>query len=569
MEDYRICKDVLLGSGTFGKVYLGYTKSNEKVAIKIVKRDKLKKLWKDGEQRQEEEIKFLLYDEQAEKYQEERNYVVKLFHVERAPQELKLVLEYCDFDFRRYLKKNQRYNLARMRSSRYYPSPKRKSLVLPVLDEVEIHYWLTQISQGLKYLRKKNIVHRDLKPENFLLKDKREESLLTGGNNNAAENSSTLSYSTYVLKLADLGFAKELPEDEFSSTTCGTILYMAPEILKRNSGYTASVDLWSVGVILFELVTGNCPSNITTLDNSEKLLEKVGKKLRLLDKFDISASLKELIKRLLTVNQERLTFTEFFEHPFITKAPFEQELVGVSELRGPEPVVPTIGQLPQQQAQFLLQQQDVKLFAHQSPPLAVEQQIEINIESPVISSPQSGEEIDLPTNENQQQLQEVKQNYARNEHPLMINSIVLLKEFEIFEKMSPLFNPVTEMLNSENPIFTKKILLSKLVDVGTLVATLQHSCTGKFLVQPFSLSFSIVKRYIDKGNVAVDIKETTPGEIIFQITENDIPCSLEIIVTYSQNIVANVFSYFTSYPQQASFDLRMYRFLEADKEIKM
>jgi serine/threonine protein kinase len=85
-----------------------------------------------------------------------------------------------------------------------------------------------QLVDGLKILRNHKIMHRDLKPENILVKE---------GN----------------FKLADFGFSKELGMEGMTRTMLGSPLYMAPEVL-RGEAYTANADVWSVGVILYEML---------------------------------------------------------------------------------------------------------------------------------------------------------------------------------------------------------------------------------------------------------------------------------------------------------------------------
>jgi serine/threonine-protein kinase ULK2 len=98
-------------------------------------------------------------------------------------------------------------------------------------------------------------MHRDLKLQNILLTEKSEET---------------------ILKLADFGLAKrqETKEDLFN-TICGTPIYMAPELQKQQK-YTEKADLWSLGVILFELIAGFPPFIASTRDGLKKVIE-VGK----------------------------------------------------------------------------------------------------------------------------------------------------------------------------------------------------------------------------------------------------------------------------------------------------
>jgi serine/threonine-protein kinase ULK2 len=83
------------------------------------------------------------------------------------------------------------------------------------------------------------IVHRDLKPENILLVEPPNKKKLD-------------------LKLADFGFAKKIPEGKKEELSCGTPFYTAPEMIKGRP-YDFKVDIWSLGVIAFFLLTGQYP----------------------------------------------------------------------------------------------------------------------------------------------------------------------------------------------------------------------------------------------------------------------------------------------------------------------
>lgn len=91
---------------------------------------------------------------------------------------------------------------------------------------------------GLEYMHSKNIIYRDLKPENIMV-DK-----------------------NGIMYIIDLGTAKILDEKKHNGRTLtmiGTPHYMAPEVFIGGKGYTKLVDLWSLGVCLYEFVVGNLP----------------------------------------------------------------------------------------------------------------------------------------------------------------------------------------------------------------------------------------------------------------------------------------------------------------------
>ncbi|KAH9736183.1 serine/threonine-protein kinase ATG1c [Citrus sinensis] len=156
---------------------------------------------------------------------------------------------------------------------------------------------------GLQVLRDNNLIHRDLKPQNLLL---------CTDDDNAA------------LKIADFGFARSLQPRGLAETLCGSPLYMAPEIMQLQK-YDAKADLWSVGAILFQLVTGKTPF---TGSNQIQLLQNIVKATELHfppDAKILSADCKDLCQKLLRRNPvERLTFEEFFNHPFLSQTQPDQ-----------------------------------------------------------------------------------------------------------------------------------------------------------------------------------------------------------------------------------------------------
>ena len=106
-----------------------------------------------------------------------------------------------------------------------------------IFDEEQTRFYSGEMVLAIEYLHQSGIIHRDLKPENVLL-DARGH-----------------------IRITDFGLAKVDRENlRNSKTLCGTDLYMAPEMIAENSkGYGKAVDFWSLGVIVFEMLTGDVP----------------------------------------------------------------------------------------------------------------------------------------------------------------------------------------------------------------------------------------------------------------------------------------------------------------------
>mmetsp|Transcript_8615 Transcript_8615/g.12774 ORF Transcript_8615/g.12774 Transcript_8615/m.12774 type:complete len:520 (+) Transcript_8615:2369-3928(+) len=247
-----------LGKGTFGTVYLGkHLPSRNKIAIKMISRQGLRQ---DQQNRLEQEI---LCQRSVES-----EHIVKLIDVQKTDNNFYLILEYCaGGDLGQFMQENG-----------------------PV-EEPVAQRWMQQLISGLKALKEKSIIHRDLKLQNILM----------------SENSTSA-----VLKLADFGMSRFL-EDDLAQSWLGTPLYMAPELFTREGGYDMKADVWSLGIVFFEMLTGEAPFRAKRKEE----IPRAQKELKPLPS-NLSALCQDLLQKMLTYNsKQRISLDELFEHPFI------------------------------------------------------------------------------------------------------------------------------------------------------------------------------------------------------------------------------------------------------------
>jgi len=201
LGNYIISKTI--GEGTFGKVRLGiHTPTNEKVAVKILEKEKIKEI--ADVERVTREI-FIL------KLIRHPN-IIQLYEIIETPKNLFFIMEHCSngelFD----------YIVAQGR-----------------LEEKQACKFLGQILSGVEYIHKLNFVHRDLKPENLLLDD------------------------NMNIKIVDFGLSNIFQDQEMLKTAWGSPCYAAPEMVAGKKYVPSWVDIWSSGIILYAMVCGYLP----------------------------------------------------------------------------------------------------------------------------------------------------------------------------------------------------------------------------------------------------------------------------------------------------------------------
>ena len=87
----------------------------------------------------------------------------------------------------------------------------------------------------MAYVHEQDIIHRDLKPQNILIMDKNDLS---------------------TVKIIDFGLSENYVFSDTEATQAGTLIYMAPEVVSKKRQITKSVDIWAIGIIMYEVLTG-------------------------------------------------------------------------------------------------------------------------------------------------------------------------------------------------------------------------------------------------------------------------------------------------------------------------
>uniref|UniRef100_F7F3B1 non-specific serine/threonine protein kinase n=1 Tax=Callithrix jacchus TaxID=9483 RepID=F7F3B1_CALJA len=269
---FEFSRKDLIGHGAFAVVFKGRhrEKHDLEVAVKCINKKNLAK----SQTLLGKEIKIL-------KELKHEN-IVALYDFQEMANSVYLVMEYCNGgDLADYLH------------------------TMRTLSEDTIRLFLQQIAGAMRLLHSKGIIHRDLKPQNILL------------SNPAGRRANP---NSIRVKIADFGFARYLQSNMMAATLCGSPMYMAPEVI-MSQHYDGKADLWSIGTIVYQCLTGKAPFQASSPQDLRLFYEK-NKTLVPTIPRETSAPLRQLLLALLQRNhKDRMDFDEFFQHPFLDASP--------------------------------------------------------------------------------------------------------------------------------------------------------------------------------------------------------------------------------------------------------
>jgi serine/threonine protein kinase len=178
-----------------------------------------------------------------------------------------------------------------------------------------IQHLMRQIVNGLKYIHFNRIIHRDLKPDNILLNFKN------------IEDKNNMNLLSAEVKIIDFGLARQLKQNELANTAIGSPIHMDPLILKKYNkaggyeklqGYNEKADIWSLGTIFYQMLTGEQLFNVSGMDELQKKIELGYYKLP--TKLNLTEELISFINGMLQYDGElRLSADELSKHDFLVK----------------------------------------------------------------------------------------------------------------------------------------------------------------------------------------------------------------------------------------------------------
>lgn len=256
LSDFEIGKP--LGKGKFGNVYLAREKRTKYiVALKVLFKKQLKEGGVEYQLRREIEIQAHL----------RHKHILRLYGYFYDQTRVYLILEYAAKG-ELFAELQQQKKFSEARTAKYIAS----------------------LASALLYCHSKHVIHRDIKPENLLL-DHRGD-----------------------LKIADFGWSVHAPNSR-RTTMCGTLDYLPPEMIEGKE-HDAAVDIWALGVLMFEFLVGYPP--FEAKGHTETFKRIVNVDLKFPD--HVQSDARDLLSRLLVKDpSKRLPLAKVVEHPWIKK----------------------------------------------------------------------------------------------------------------------------------------------------------------------------------------------------------------------------------------------------------
>ncbi|CAD5123848.1 DgyrCDS12154 [Dimorphilus gyrociliatus] len=254
----------ILGEGNFAKVRLGtHVLTKERVAVKVISKSEASK---------KEYIKRNMRREAVVLQKLNHPNIIRQFEVLETDNHYYLVLELAEGgEFIKYLTKRKRF------------------------DEEEAKLYLKQIVSALSHMHKSGVIHRDLKLENLLLDSKGK------------------------IKIIDFGLSNIYDQGQMLNTQCGSPAYVAPEVFIKKP-YGPSVDVWSLGIILYTFCVGSLPFSVYPSTDLKRLYSLIMKGPTIPDY--LSSDCCDLIRQLLDPNPStRLTIDQIENHIWLNSVP--------------------------------------------------------------------------------------------------------------------------------------------------------------------------------------------------------------------------------------------------------
>jgi serine/threonine protein kinase len=296
IKNYRLTREI--GKGATATVYEAVDDTTNKIfAVKSIASSKLQD--KRVMENFKRELKLL--------HGLNHPNIIKVKGVEKTVNNIYLILEYCNG--------GNLYEYS-------YAYRKKNNAPLP---EKYVQKIIRQLIEGLEYMHKSRTVHRDVKLENILIDFKTSPNMVSpGGMPQKIDYKFTdEELESISIKIADLGYARELEGGGVASTICGTPITMAPDIINLFDGdrakdhkYNNKVDLWSLGAITYELIVGRPPFYAS---NYKLLFEEV-----MNGKYTLPKNLKISIEAITFINgllqffpEKRMSWEQINDHPFI------------------------------------------------------------------------------------------------------------------------------------------------------------------------------------------------------------------------------------------------------------